>query len=134
MTSRVPNAPEAEILEPPRPGRRRHYPPEQKRAWLEEAAQPGNSISAVARKYGLSPNLMFTWKRTMEAGAMTGLQAGEAVVPSSEVRELHARLRELERMLGRKTAEVEVLKDALELVNSKKLPWRGSSSNKDGTR
>lgn len=32
-------------------------------------------------------------------------------------------------MLGRKTAEVEVLKDALELVNSKKLPWRGSSSN-----
>ncbi len=39
-----------------------------------------------------------------------------------------------ERMLGRKTAEAEVLKDALELVHSKKLPWRGGSSNNGGTR
>ena len=37
----------------------------------------------------------------------------EPVVGSSEVRRLEERIRELERLLGRKTMEVEILKEAL---------------------
>jgi len=37
--------------------RRRRWAPEVKRAILEEAEQPDNSLSAVARKYRVNPNL-----------------------------------------------------------------------------
>jgi len=33
--------------------RRRRWSPKEKRAMVEEAEQPGNSVSAVARKYGV---------------------------------------------------------------------------------
>lgn len=40
----------------------------------------------------------------------------ERVVPESEVRVLKAKIRELERMLGKKTMETEILKEALEIA------------------
>jgi transposase len=134
MTNTVVEPEEVEPLEPAKPGRRRRFTLRQKQQFLAEAAQPGNNISAVARRCGIAPSLMFVWKRQMEAGALTGLEVGEDVVGESEVKALKLKVRELERMLGRKTAEAEVLKDALELVHSKKLPWRGGSSNNGGTR
>ena len=39
---------------------------------------------------------------------------------ASDVRRLEERVRELERRLGRKTLEVEVLKEALDLARTKK--------------
>ncbi len=36
--------------------RRRRWTPDEKRALVEEAEQPGMSISAVARKYDIHPN------------------------------------------------------------------------------
>ena len=38
--------------------RRRRWRPEEKRAMVEEAEQPGMSISSVARKYDVHPNLL----------------------------------------------------------------------------
>jgi transposase len=44
------------------------------------------------------------------------------VVGSSEVRRLEERVRELERLLGRKTMEVEILKEALTKARQKNRP------------
>jgi len=41
------------------------------------------------------------------------------VVPASEAKQLRSRVRELERLLGRKTLEAEILKEALELTRPK---------------
>ena len=43
----------------------------------------------------------------------------EPVVGNSEVRRLEERIRELERLLGRKTMEVEILKEALAKAQAK---------------
>lgn len=43
--------------------RRRRWTAHQKRATVEEAEQPGNSISSLARKYGIHPNQLFKWRR-----------------------------------------------------------------------
>ncbi|GJE02907.1 hypothetical protein GMJLKIPL_4857 [Methylobacterium isbiliense] len=48
------------------------------------------------------------------------VQADEEVVAASRVRELEARVRDLERLLGRKTLEVEVLKEALTVARVNK--------------
>jgi len=122
--------PEVEVIAPARPGRRRSYQPEEKRRMLDEAAAPGSSISEVARRYAVSPSLLFRWRRLMDEGSLTSLEAGESVVPQSEVKQLHAQIRELERLLGRKTLENEILRDAVRIGREKKLLLRSPSSKK----
>jgi transposase len=119
-------------VEARKPGRRRAYTAEQKRVLLEEAARPGSSVSAVARQHGVAPSVMFHWKRQAEGGAQKALETGEAVVPESEARLLKARVRELERQLGRKTMEAEILKEALEVAREKKWLSRATSSSEGG--
>ena len=69
--------PEVEVIVPARPGRRRRYSAEEKQQILREAEEAGNSISAVARRYGLSPSLMFRWRRLRDEGGLEGLDAEE---------------------------------------------------------
>lgn len=52
----------------------------------------------------------------MAEGGQVAVQADEEVVAGIRVRELEARVRDLERLLGRKTLEVEVLKEALAIA------------------
>jgi len=86
---------------------------------VEEAEQSGMSLSAVARKYGINPNQLFRWRKLLNEGALCAVGAEESVVPLSEVKELQAKVRELERLLGRKTMEVEILKDAIRIAREK---------------
>jgi len=111
--------------------RRRRWTAEQKKAMVLETEQPGMSVSVVARKYEVHPNQLFRWRRLFHEGALTAVRADEELVPSSEVKELQRRIRELERMLGRKTMETEILKDALEIAREKKLISRIPLLKKD---
>jgi transposase len=104
--------------------RRRRWAAEEKRALVEEAEQPGASVSSVARKYGINPNQLFHWRRLIRQGSLSAVRADEEVVPVSEVKQLRTRVRELERLLGKKTMEAEILKEALELSREKKLLLR----------
>lgn len=49
------------------------------------------------------------------------------------MRELEKRVRDLERMLGKKTMEVEILKEALDLAAPKKPVLRLASFDQDGS-
>ena len=112
-------APANGVSEPSR--RRRRYSAEEKLRLLTESEAPGSSVSLVARKYGLASSLLFRWRQLRDAGSLTGLKAGEAVVPESEVQQLKTQVRELQRLLGKKTQEAEILRDAIELAREKKL-------------
>ena len=96
--------------------RRRRYSVEEKPRLVAECEAPGRSVSLVARKYGISPSQLFRWRHLKEAGGVSGLQAGETVVPESEVQALEAQVRELQQLLGKKTQEAEILRDAVELA------------------
>jgi transposase len=92
---------------------------DQKLAVLTEAAQPGMSISYVARRHGISPSLVFGWRRRMTEGGQEAVRADDEVVARTEVRELQKRIRELERVLGKKTLENEILREALKVAQEK---------------
>ena len=111
--------------------RRRRWTVEQKRAMVLETEQPGMSLSYVARKYEIHPNQLFRWRKLMQEGALSAVRADEEVVPVSEMKELRARVRELERLLGRKTMEVEILRDAVRIAREKKLISRVPLLKKD---
>ena len=55
----------------------------------------------------------------MREGALVAVRRDERVFPESEVRVLKAKIRELERMLGKKTMEVEILKEAIDMAREK---------------
>ena len=101
--------------------RRRRFTPEQKLRLVAESQASGMSVSAVARNHGISPSQLFQWRRRMEEGSREAIRADDDVVSAGEVRELKKRIRELERALGRRTLEIDILKDALELAHEKKL-------------
>ena len=113
--------------------RRRRWTPEEKRALLEEAEHPDSSVSAVARKYGINPNQMFHWRKLMREGALVAVGADDHVVPASEVKQLKAQIRELERLLGKKTMETEILRDAIRIAREKKLLLRMPLPKRDGS-
>ncbi len=116
--------------------RRRRWPTVEKVRLVEETMQPRMSVSLVARRAGVAPSLLFNWRRRMLEGGLQAVQANEDVVGSSHVRDLERRVRELERLLGRKTMEVEILKEALEVARVKKPTLQRPSWNgrKDGSQ
>jgi transposase len=101
--------------------RRRRFSVEQKIRCVQETNQPGISVSHIARKYGISPSLLFLWRNRMAEGGKKAIAVDDEVVAAAEVKELKQRIRELERVLGKKTLENEILKDAVDLARQKKL-------------
>nr|WP_205299071.1 IS3 family transposase [Pantoea communis] len=101
--------------------KRRRYTPEEKARFVALAMQPGYTVSLVARQYGITPSLLFKWKRLMNEGGKSAIAAGDEVVSVSELKALEKKVKQLEQMLGRKTMEAEILRDALEIAQAKKV-------------
>jgi len=57
----------------------------------------------------------------MTEGGKEAIKADDDVVAAAEVRELKKQIRELQRVLGKKTLENEILRDAVQLAHEKKL-------------
>ncbi|MEB0047542.1 MULTISPECIES: IS3 family transposase [unclassified Pseudomonas] len=100
---------------------RRRWSPEQKLAMVRESLEPGQSVSVVARRNGINANQLFLWRKLYQDGSLSAVSAGEAVVPASELSDALKQIRELQRMLGKKTMEAEILKETVEIARSRKL-------------
>ena len=113
--------------------RRRRWSAEEKAAIVQETWAPEMSVSLVARRHGIAPNQLFTWRRLYASGALSAVGAGEEVVAASEYRALQHQVRELQRLLGKKTLENEILRDALDLAQPKKRLLRAPSPAREDT-
>lgn len=96
---------------------RRRWTTEQKLAIVQETYEPDVTVSIVARRHGIQPNQLFAWRKLAAQGALTATASQEEVVPASEYRALQNQVRELQRLLGKKTMEGEILKEALEIAS-----------------
>tara|TARA_Y100000296_G_C5086880_1_gene212833 strand:- start:150 stop:371 length:222 start_codon:yes stop_codon:yes gene_type:complete len=59
--------------------------------------------------------------QAVPGGSLTAVKAGETVVPASELAAAIKEIKELQRLLGKKTMENEILREAVEWGRSKKL-------------
>lgn len=100
--------------------RRRRWTTEQKTALVRRTYEPGMSVSLVAREEGVSASLLFQWRKLEREGGLIAVSAGEAVVPASELAAARAEISKLQRVLGKKTLENEILKEAVEVAVAKK--------------
>lgn len=101
-------------------GRRRRWSAAEKLRIVEETLEDHASISIVARRNGVAPNLLYRWRRLMLEGGSVAVTEDDGVTSNRVVREMESRIRELERQLGRKTMEAEILREALDKSRVKK--------------
>jgi transposase len=104
--------------------RRRKFAPDEKIRIVEESFGLENSVSQTARKYGIQPAQIYIWRKCMKQGQMKAVEKEQGVVSESEAKALQKRISELEKVLGRKTLENEILKEAIKLGREKKLVSR----------
>jgi len=100
--------------------RRRRWTPEQKLEIVKQTNEPGNSVSMVARQFGITAAQLFQWRKAYLQGSLMAVGANETVVPASELQEAMRRIKQLEGALGRKTLENEILKEAVDFAKAKK--------------
>ncbi|MFM0340084.1 IS3 family transposase [Paraburkholderia fungorum] len=108
-----------EVLTQPEQRRRRSV--EEKLAIVRETFEPGASVSGVARRHQVNANQVFAWRKLYQDGSLSAVSAGEQVVPASDLVEAMKQIRELQRLLGKKTMEVEILREAVEYGRAKKF-------------
>jgi len=99
--------------------KRRRWTALEKQQIVHETYHSGVTVSYVACKHGIPPSQLFYWRKLMEEGALTGVKKEEAVVPVSEAKALQKRIKQLEQVLGQKTLENEILREAVKLGQEK---------------
>jgi len=112
--------------------RRRRWSLAEKSALVRRTYEAGMSVSLVARQEGVSASLLFQWRKLERQGALTAVSSGEAVVPASELAAARAEIAKLQRVLGKKTLENEILKEAVEYSVAKKWLARSPLLPGDG--
>ncbi|HBU2190466.1 TPA: IS3 family transposase, partial [Klebsiella pneumoniae] len=103
------------------PEKRRRRTTQEKIAIVQQSFEPGMTVSLVARQHGVAASQLFLWRKQYQEGSLTAVAAGEQVVPASELAAAMKQIKELQRLLGKKTMENELLKEAVEYGPSKKV-------------
>lgn len=85
---------------------KRKFSIEFKQQVVRELLSEVYTSAQICRRYELSPGLLYHWKRQYERGKLDN--------EPTEKGRLEERVRELERLLGQKTFENELLKKALQ--------------------
>ncbi|HWO36490.1 MAG TPA: transposase [Candidatus Acidoferrum sp.] len=83
--------------------------PEEKWQIVQEGIKGGN-VSETCRRHGIAPTLFYRWKDEAEQGAKAALGGRSAAAAETEK---DHRIRQLERTLGRKALEIEILKNVV---------------------
>ncbi|EKJ5481072.1 IS3 family transposase [Escherichia coli] len=103
------------------PEKRRRRTTQEKIAIVQQSFEPGMTVSLVARQHGVAASQLFLWRKQYQEGSLTAVAAGEQVVPASELAAAMKQIKELQRLLGKKTMENELLKEAVEYGRGKKV-------------
>ncbi len=100
------------------PEKRRRRTTQEKIAIVQQSFEPGMTVSLVARQHGVAASQLFLWRKQYQEGSLTAVAAGgkqyqegsltavaagEQVVPASELAAAMKQIKELQRLLGKKT-------------------------------
>jgi transposase len=92
---------------------RRRFSNSFKRTVVEEYLSGAANQAQLSRRYNLAPNLIPRWRKEYAAGEL--VRDNDADILARD-----ARIRELERMVGKLTMEIEFLKKAAEYIEQRR--------------
>lgn len=100
---------------------RKHFSAEQKVAVVRASFEPGVIIAEVARQHDVGVSTLIKWRKLASEGSLMGVKDNDAVVSASEHKKLKKQNEQLQRLLGKKSLQIEILQEAIELAREKKL-------------
>lgn len=100
---------------------RRAITAEQKLLMVQESHQPGVVVAEIARKYDVAVSSLIKWRKNVLEGSLMGVKDDVGMVSASEAKKLKKEINQLQRLLGKQTLQIELLKDAVDLAHEKKL-------------
>jgi len=87
---------------------------EEKLAIILEGLKGETTVSEICRKYGLSQAIYYKWRdKFLEAGKKSLDQNGQS---TSQNKQDKVKIEELEKVIGRQTVEIQILKKNLNLT------------------
>ena len=95
---------------------RRNFSAEFKAKVVLEALSGAKSAAEICREHNLKPDLLSQWKNQFLANASKAFENGTTVDPQQ------ARIEELEKLAGKQSLEIEILKKALTILPSTRKP------------
>lgn len=98
---------------------RRLFSAEFKRSQIARVIGGEVTQAELCRELDVESSVVRKWRHLVEQGSQVAVSANGDVVPAIQLREAQGRIRELERALGRKTMEVEILQMAQEEVKKR---------------
>ena len=109
MLLRLAQAPDLSTVRRPR----QHYSLAEKLSIVRESEQPGVSQASISRKSRLGKNVLWSWRKSLVGFSLTE-PTTNTQTDGHELRNLQDRIAELERLLGKKTFEIELLRSRLQ--------------------
>lgn len=98
---------------------RRLFTAEFKRQQIDRLLKGEVTAAELSRELGINRSLIQKWKYLATKGAEAAVGSNGEVVPVGELRAAQARIKELERLVGRQTMELEILRVAREEVKKR---------------
>lgn len=112
---------------------RRRFTAEQKMALVQASLEPGARVVEVARKYNVGVSTLIKWRKNAMEGSLMSVKDDAPAVPASEVKKLKKELKQLQQLLGKKSLQIELLKEAVTIGREKKLISRQPLPGMDDT-
>ncbi|WP_407246796.1 transposase [Klebsiella pneumoniae] len=101
------------------PEKRRRRTTQEKIAIVQQSFEPGMTVSLVARQHGVAASQLFLWRKQYRREVLLlWLPENRSFLPLKLAAAMK-QIKELQRLLGKKTMENELLKEAVEYGRAK---------------
>ena len=100
---------------------RRRLSAEEKLRTVQKSYEPGVLVAEVARQYNVGVSSLIKWGKYAMEGSLMSIKDEQPSVSSSEVKKLKNEIKQLQRLLGKKSLQIDILQDAIEIAREKKL-------------
>ena len=108
---------------------RRHLTAEKKLTIIKISYTPDVTVTEIARKSNVGLSTLIKWRKYILKGSLTRVKDNTPPASASEVKKLKKEVKQLQKLLGKKSLQIEILREAVELAREKKLisqqpfPW-----------
>ena len=108
---------------------RRHLTAEKKLTIIKISYTPDVTVTEIARKSNVGLSTLIKWRKYILKGSLTRVKDNTPPASASEVKKLKKEVQQLQKLLGKKSLQIEILREAVELAREKKLisqqpfPW-----------
>ena len=100
---------------------RRRLSPSQKLKIVQASYDPGSTVAEIARKYHVGVSSLIKWRKRAMEGSLMSVKDNAPAVSANEVKRLKKEVAQLQRLLGKKSLENEILREAVAIGREKKL-------------